>query len=595
MSHDLGKENGFFFMTPHEAERIDTKIKSRISRCDELVGQTRKPRDQNASARLQAMAGFFSDMAADEQNNGIRPTSKNLSVPVLLAGRPYPPCTVPVNELRHMRVPDLHIDTHHRGSLLILQRTSPVVKFRTHSWIVVKDQLSDESERLELHLHNSWYGEDILESARHLALKEPYFTLNNDEEAVLWVDHPSDLVVLTDADGFSVSPYLLPDFSIPGAELPRKTTSQQCKEIGNNALRKGFLLQAYRCYSEGLQIERMNASAVDDINADLLRNRAHLNLLSGSFDLANADAISAIRRKDMQLDAKAFFRAGCAAYNLGQFEKALSFFQDQLRLIPDDKDGIAQIHKAELRLNEQKTGVYDFISLKSHLTSAHLRVDVGSFVHATEIRDSGGKGRGLFATRRICVGELILCEKAFCAIFTCERQAWTAMAYDSRGGTLKGHPAGLTQAVMRKLIGNPSQVEKVMDLYADYEGIGNKLFIVDGNPVIDAFQLYDIVARNAIGLDPSSSFGADGESACHYGAGLWIRSSYSNHSCVPNAEKEILGDLIILRAVRTIRKGEEITHDYVGTGNYNERRKVLSTNWGFQCTCRLCVAESIGK
>ncbi|KXL47750.1 hypothetical protein M433DRAFT_63819 [Acidomyces richmondensis BFW] len=594
MSHNPAEESGLIFMPSYEAERIATKIKSRLSRCEQSKGLMRKSRDQNSSARLRSMAGLLSDMAPDEKYNQIEHSSQKFTIPVLLSGMPYPPCTVPINELRHICLSDLHIETHHRGSLLMLQRTSPVVKFRTYSWTVVRDRYSDEIERLELHMHHSWHGEDVLESASHMALKEPYFTLNNDGETVLRVDHPSDIVILADNDGCAVSPYLLKDCPIPGAETSRNRSSQRCKEIGNKALRKGLLLKAYRCYSEGLEIQRMNSTAVEDINADLLRNRAHLHLLSGSFDLAKADAVAAIRQKNIQLDAKAFFRAGCAAYNLGQFEEARVFFEEQLHLIPDDKDGIAQLNKTELRLKERISGVYDFVSLKNRLVRTNLRIDVGSFVDVTKIGNSCGKGRGLFATRNINVGELILCEKAFCAIFANENQAWTAMAYDIRRDTLKGHPAGLTQAVVRKLIGNPSQVEKVLDLYAEYEGIGKKLIKVDGTPVIDAFHIYDIVAKNAFGLDYMSSFGGVEEIAGRYGAGLWIRSSYSNHSCVPNAEKEILGDLMILRAAKKICEGEEITLSYIRPGNYSERQNVLNTDWGFQCTCSLCIAQGLG-
>jgi SET domain-containing protein len=37
---------------------------------------------------------------------------------------------------------------------------------------------------------------------------------------------------------------------------------------------------------------------------------------------------------------------------------------------------------------------------------------------------------------------------------------------------------------------------------------------------------------------------------------------YANHSCRPNAESDLVAGKIVLRAIKTIRPGEEITFDY---------------------------------
>lgn len=47
--------------------------------------------------------------------------------------------------------------------------------------------------------------ENILESAHDFTIKDHYFILNNDEEAVNWINHPSDLVNLTNIDDGDVS------------------------------------------------------------------------------------------------------------------------------------------------------------------------------------------------------------------------------------------------------------------------------------------------------------------------------------------------------------------------------------------------------
>ena len=50
---------------------------------------------------------------------------------------------------------------------------------------------------------------------------------------------------------------------------------------------------------------------------------------------------------------------------------------------------------------------------------------------------------------------------------------------------------------------------------------------------------------------------------------------YVNHSCRPNCYSEIVGDRIWIRALRDIRRGEELTYDYCTDGEA-----------GIKCLCR---------
>jgi hypothetical protein len=121
-----------------------------------------------------------------------------------------------------------------------------------------------------------------------------------------------------------------------------------------------------------------------------------------------------------------------------------------------------------------------------------------------------------------------------------------------------------------------------MDLYGDYRGLEiDPQRVVDGDAtIVDVFQVHDIVSRNAFGPESGTS-----------SAGLWILASYINHSCLGNVEKEYIGDLMLLRATRPIASGEEITHAYDLSSDYDARREALMRTWGFKCDCKLCVAE----
>lgn len=563
------------FLTAAEDERLRKTFKTRLKQCHDLAGQARPPSDARARQNQIATASLLSDLAAAS----ISGTKDQEGVIAYAVGTPYPPCMLSVQELQPMEMSELKMETHHRGRVLSVKRVADVVKLVACSWTVVQQEGSDEIERLEVGLHKSKHGQDILEMGDSFLVKEPYLTLSDQGEPTLRIDHPSDLIVCPEGKN----------------EITVKT-AMNLKEEGNAAPKKHDLILAHAKYTQGLQIVSANGTAKEGINYDLFRNRAHVNLLLSRFDEAKSDALASLThlsdQKHQELDSKAYSRAGSAAYNLGLFQEAKHLFEHQQRLIPSDKEAGARIRKAGLRLQEQDSGSYDFKKLKASLmVSSRPRVDAASFTCNVKIGQSPGRGRGLFATKDVGAGDIILCEQAFSVVWTHEKEVLTAMTYDFRDERIRVFPAGLCKAVVQKLLDNPSQIGKIVDLYSDYRpDIKPHVRDGDGGVVIDVFQVHDIVARNAFG--PVSAYTRNGAvEDSGNSAGLWVVASYTNHSCLPNAEKDAIGDLMILRATRKIAAGEEITHCYDGTSDYENRRKALVDTWGFECGCKLCVAE----
>lgn len=66
--------------------------------------------------------------------------------------------------------------------------------------------------------------------------------------------------------------------------------------------------------------------------------------------------------------------------------------------------------------------------------------------------------------------------------------------------------------------------------------------------------------------------------------------SYINHSCLANAHKVFLGDMMLLRALRPMKAGEEITLSYISPLE-EKRQDYLRGVWGIECQCGLCLAE----
>lgn len=139
------------------------------------------------------------------------------------------------------------------------------------------------------------------------------------------------------------------------------------------------------------------------------------------------------------------------------------------------------------------------------------------------VQASHGRRRGLFARCDFKTGELVQGEKAFCIVLAHKPATQTAIVYDERNDIMRAAPLGLHSAVLHKLMDNPSQLEKVLALDGgEYTGVGKKLILNDGALVVDAFQIADIVARNAFGAGVGGQWNGEDEDEepSRAGAGL---------------------------------------------------------------------------
>lgn len=123
------------------------------------------------------------------------------------------------------------------------------------------------------------------------------------------------------------------------------------------------------------------------------------------------------------------------------------------------------------------------------LRPAHL--DHATYVGPIEVRETKSKGRGLFATRAIKTGHLLLCEKAFAHAHidneTLEGKPanakLTVLANPETDKMVIGGHADLLRMIAQKLYRSPSLGPKFTALYhGDYESVPT---IPEKEPVVD--------------------------------------------------------------------------------------------------------------
>ena len=74
--------------------------------------------------------------------------------------------------------------------------------------------------------------------------------------------------------------------------------------------------------------------------------------------------------------------------------------------------------------------------------------------------------------------------------------------------------------------------------------------------------------------------------------GLYPVLALCNHSCWPNCAVMFEGRVASLRALRPIRKGEELSISYIELAlPTSERRRMLQDGYCFHCQCSRCCAD----
>lgn len=202
---------------------------------------------------------------------------------------------------------------------------------------------------------------------------------------------------------------------------------------------------------------------------DIHLNRAFAHLKHGSFDAALYDTQYMISRSNSS--EYALYLAGKALYGLERFSECCKIFERLCNKHPQHSSAATELDRTRRRLAEQRSGKYDFRAIYKYISKARPpHLDCATFIGPVAVKPSPGRGQGLFTTRAIKAGELLLCEKAF--------------AYCNAGTLQESGLNHLTTTIIQKLWKNPSLVPKFTALQDGTHGSVERTEI-DGKPVID--------------------------------------------------------------------------------------------------------------
>ncbi|KAK0726200.1 hypothetical protein B0T21DRAFT_371164 [Apiosordaria backusii] len=507
---------------------------------------------------------------------------------------PYAPCAQPLSDLSKIMIDDLVLETHHRGTYLLVRVVTP------QDWITAVMAIV-EDERGEVLLLQLYHQvdttprpEDILAPGTVLIIKDPYLKLTADGGHGLRADHVSDIVFLPAHDD------RIPSCWRSDLQSPQDQSASFWKAKGNDCFGQSRYRAAVEYYTRALV-----SSPTTEESHTIKLNRSLAFLKTNHFDAALADVESLLSDTATKAGEKALFRKAQALYGLQRFRECCDVLTKLRVNYPNNTAAKAKLNAAVNRLAEQTTGKYHFKKLQAE--ASQLRppwLDHATYIGPVEVRQSGCRGKGVFTTKAVKAGDLLFCEKAFVYAFSEDGAVNSAGRLDTsilidvnaNSFTTGAQPELITMLV-QKLYRNPSLASLVQNLHrGSYEPVQGTFGIIDGNPVLDTFLLTRILLLNNFGCLLSDRAAAQARrqliglhTSFHNfpSCGLWAFASHINHSCISNAHRSFIGDMMIVRATEDLPVNTEITIQYLSHLTPQRQQKFVQ-NWAFACDCALC-------
>lgn len=213
-----------------------------------------------------------------------------------------------------------------------------------------------------------------------------------------------------------------------------------------------------------------------------LKNESFEAALAGAQGLGPASSTS----------EKALYRVGKALYGLGRFSQCCNILQTLCEKYPTNFEAETELVRARLRLSEQQRGNYDFDAIYKEVSKARSpHLDHATFIGPLVVKTSPGRGRGVFTTKAVKAGELLLCEKAFTHCYAGSSEEISKgdsqislLVNIHTNRMIMGTQDALIKAIVQKLWRNPSFLSEFATLHhGSYEPVC--VTEVDGMPVID--------------------------------------------------------------------------------------------------------------
>lgn len=453
-----------------------------------------------------------------------------------------------------------------------------------------------------------------------LAIKEPYYRKSRDGGLTVRVDNPANMVKLTPGD-----PMLSGTAWASAAGATARSTATSSQQGGRDSSKAGTampetgaqhrdrgrvhfladeLLEALACYAAAL--------AIDPSDCLSLSNQAECYLRLGDWTKAQEKAEAALAVDGGHV--KSLFRRGKALMGQGLYREAHGCFTAPLLKGTPEAKILAAACTTKHAQSTEGNYAWDDLLLKTAQVP-ESRLDAADYwCPALSRAYLSGKGMGVKAVRAIKEGDLLVVSKAVHVLFPSEVKEDLRYHMDATEKSATDPSDLQLQDELRAVLARQQAVkEQVLTLSRGrFDSTSTSAHPVPVCDLPEDLALKHVAATNKFGwvgwyeqygaVDGKSTEVAkrskktslkDGSSAA---AGLWLSPSYFNHSCLPNCDRTMVGDLLVVHASRDIAAGEECTMAYTNTIEPKDGKQEDSPtkSWGFSCACELCQLRASG-
>ncbi|KDQ09021.1 hypothetical protein BOTBODRAFT_191352 [Botryobasidium botryosum FD-172 SS1] len=437
-----------------------------------------------------------------------------------------------------------------------------------------------------------------------LAIREPPIRQCRRGSGVVQIESPSDLFFIHPSD--PLLQHITWNVPPPSNQISQETASKW-KELGNFFSNDKQYLAAAVAYTRGL--------ALDPTARVLLLNRAAVYISMEYFEAALADSARVLAAPQVSDNekAKACYRSAQAEYGASHYGDALEWINTCLSLLPMHTDVPIWAKRCEERLRESENGNYDWARMFKEARLSGHKVEAADFVGPIKVASCArGGGRGMVTTRPVRVGELLLVSNPLVSAFPHE---FTKADHELGANHINLKADGpcrqsLISKLVAKIAGDPRLYHTVTALYAGPEYPTPPPQFPPLPPATPARRLSDplrieadidinliehIITYNAFYLKDvthTTTYCARTRDFFKLPSALYLLPSLFNHACSANATWHHFGDVMVIRAAKSLSEGEELTLSYIsGPGDtYFSKKAELALHIP-ECDCSECEAD----
>ena len=396
------------------------------------------------------------------------------------------------------------------------------------------------------------------------------------------------------------------------------------KMQGNTYMQDKQYLKAIKRYTSALsKLPPIENSSQEDIKNRLITmsNRAEGFLKLGYFYSSLKDCEEILENNKQYLSLLDTTQKDKIIYRKGRSKEQLALTIEDIDKINEIYDQMSEESKNKFNietikktLNEKKNnmqGKYDKKELlayekscldtinakKYYLDSLNKEFKNTSFFNKDLIQENYNKIKGVHYTAKedIKEGTLLIVEIPIISIYEAEIKKFSSTfeKFQKMGFTDNELAIEILFTIFKDRIEFAEEKNNLINKISQLSSLNLKNANISKEERIKNFvynddNVKDIISNNAILTIRNERNKIAPNEICY---GLYINCSFFNHSCEPNCFYFGIANMLIVKAIKDIKKGEELTVSYIEPKPMMLRKNEL-LKWDFTCDCKYCKQEA---